>query len=83
MPYGPHCFWGGGMWLMPLVCLAGVILFAVILFFVFRGGCCGWTAGPQRLQGSGEDVLDILKKRYAKGEITKEQFEQMRKDIQN
>ena len=31
---------------------------------------------------TGEMVLDILKKRYANGEITKDQYEQIKKDIQ-
>ncbi|MBI5566104.1 MAG: SHOCT domain-containing protein [Chloroflexi bacterium] len=29
-----------------------------------------------------ESALDILKKRYARGEITKEQYDEMRRDLQ-
>jgi putative membrane protein len=28
-----------------------------------------------------ESALDVLKKRYARGEITKEQFDEMRRDL--
>lgn len=31
----------------------------------------------------GENAIDILKKRYARGEITKEEFEAMKKDLEN
>ncbi len=36
------------------------------------------TAGPVKLEQS---PLDILKTRYAKGEITKEQFDEIRRDL--
>jgi putative membrane protein len=32
--------------------------------------------------GSGESPLDILKKRYAKGEVTKEQFDAIKRDLE-
>jgi uncharacterized membrane protein YgaE (UPF0421/DUF939 family) len=32
-------------------------------------------------QKSSEETIKILKSRYAKGEVTKEQFEQMKKDL--
>lgn len=42
--------------------------------------------GGQKMSGffdQKEDPLEILKIRYAKGEITKQQFEQMKEDLKN
>ena len=57
-----------------------IIIVAVIVWAVIR-----LTPNNQNRQlpsVSGETPEDILKKRYAKGEITKEQFEQIKKDLQ-
>lgn len=40
-------------------------------------------AGSNRKREAEASALDILKKRYAKGELSKEEFEDMRKDIMN
>ncbi len=75
-------FWSSGMWVFP------VLVILIMLFVVFRifgrGGAFRppWSQDPDR-HGSenSETALDILKKRYAKGEITKEEFDQMKKDL--
>jgi len=67
--------WWGGMWMIfpPLLFFLALIL--VPLYFWKRGFSC------KSSEDKSEIPLEILKKRYAKGEITKDQFEQIKKDI--
>jgi putative membrane protein len=54
-----------------------------IAFFAFRWFCWGgWGGGWYYGQGY-DPALQILKERFARGEITKDQFEQMTKDLVN
>lgn len=52
-----------------------IILILVPLFFWQRG--CPFKTSKEESQ----TPLEILKKRYAKGEISKDEFEQIKKDI--
>lgn len=86
---GPEMFWWGGWWifpaLMPIVML--IALFTVLYLVFGRGGFrrSGWDT-PDRYAPGGRDAesaLEILKKRYAKGELNREEFERMKKEILN
>jgi putative membrane protein len=66
--HGP--FWGGGFIMIIFwICLIFIILF--VLRKLFKG------------EHQSESALDILKKRYAAGEISKEEFEEMKKEVQS
>lgn len=74
-------FWWGPMWFFPMVMPILLVLVVVFcLYFLFgRGGAKQFgEAQPGR---DGDSALDILKKRYARGEINKEEYEQIKKDI--
>jgi putative membrane protein len=61
-----------------------IIVLLIVVFLIFGRGRFRppWQdRGHYEDRPSSEGALDILKKRYAKGEITKEEFEQMKKDI--
>ena len=75
--------WGGGFgfgWIFMLV-FWGLIIWAI--FALVRGagrqGCCG---NDNHTRNGEKTAVDILKERYAKGEISKEDFERMKKDLQ-
>jgi putative membrane protein len=69
--------WGYGMgWFGGLMMLAFWALVIVGLVFLIR-----WLALMGRERRGEDSALEILKQRYAKGEISKEEFEEKKKDL--
>jgi len=61
-----------GLYLSSIVLPIIITIFLVIAFVVIKSP-----------NGIGQSPLSILNERYAKGEITKEEFENMKKDLEN
>jgi len=64
--HGWECMMGFGS---PLLFL---LIIGIVLYFIF---------GKKYKTKHSKSALDIAKERYAKGEVTKEEFEQIKKDI--
>jgi putative membrane protein len=68
---------GAGPWFVGL----GLVFWVLIL--VGLGLVVAWAVRqPSRPDGRNDQPLDILKARYARGELTREQYEQMRHDLE-
>ena len=67
-------WWHGGMWIVPLIMFTIMVLLIYLIF-----GRRGWR--PPWCDARSDTALEILKKRYARGEISKEEFEQIKKDL--
>ncbi|HZK13916.1 MAG TPA: SHOCT domain-containing protein, partial [Desulfobaccales bacterium] len=81
-PMYPEQYWQWHTWwIFPMFMpIFWIVMIGLCLYFIFgrRRSSRTWIPG----QGfGGETALDILKKRYAKGEINKDEFEQMKRDI--
>lgn len=74
----PEFFHGSYIWwFMPLMHMAGGIIFIIIVCFVVRG----IFGGRGVCHKEHETPLEILKKRYARGEITRDEFQRMKEDL--
>ncbi|MCK4502515.1 MAG: hypothetical protein KAU22_05725 [Desulfuromonadales bacterium] len=74
---GSGYMWSNGMGYFPMIMpIMMLIIFLVAVYFLFGRG-----NHSLRDQKGEESALDILKRRYAKGEIQKEKFEAMKKDL--
>ena len=67
-----HFFGGGFMWIFWILIIAG-------LFFLFQN-IIGGSSGNS--SSANESPLEILKKRYARGEIDEEEYERRRKELE-
>jgi putative membrane protein len=68
--------WGPGFGWIFMLLFWGLIIFGLLALarWLFSSGGSGG--------GTGRSPLDTLKERYARGEITREQYEQMRRDLE-
>ena len=71
--YGMSWFWHIIMIVFWIAVIVGIIFLIRWLILSARNG----TKGPNRE----DSALEILRKRYAKGEINREEFEEKKKDL--
>jgi putative membrane protein len=63
----------GGMFMWILL----IIVIGVVVYFIVQSTKAKTSGGPLQ-----ETHLDILKRRYAKGEITKEEYDRLKRDLE-
>jgi len=69
---------GGLVWLV-----FGVLVIVLVVWFFIAFLPTIVKGSPWKQVGNGDEALDTLKIRYAKGELTKEQYLDMKKTIEN
>ncbi|MEA5113975.1 MAG: SHOCT domain-containing protein [Geobacteraceae bacterium] len=76
MMYG---YQGGMGWMVLGLVFWVAVIAGIVLLVLWIVGKSGKGKGEQ----AEDTALGILNKRYARGEITKEQYEEMKRDISN
>jgi putative membrane protein len=82
-PYGGHMWNSGwhGWFLGPIMMIIFIAVAVVVVVLLVRwlgGGNAGATEAPR-----GKTALDILKERYARGEIDTQEYEERRRALED
>lgn len=82
-PWGMHMMWGSwGIGMMLMMFLFWALLIAGLIFVIRWLITTGGSGRQGGAEHGSESAFDILQKRYARGEITKQEFEEIRRDLQ-
>lgn len=74
----PCAGFGYGLWwIFPLI----MIVMAVLCFFMMRGRMGSMMCSGSHGENASDRHLDTLNKKYAQGEIDKQEYEEKKKDI--
>ncbi len=81
-----NSLWGGSSWswlmlIVGIVFWIAIIVVIILLIIWLYRQVSGKTASQGR-EAAGESPLEILQKRYARGELTSKEFEGMKKELQ-
>lgn len=70
--------WGMGFGMISMVLFWVLVILGIVILvkWIAAGSSSGGTGVPRE-----KTALDILKERYARGEIDREEFEQKKKDL--
>jgi uncharacterized membrane protein len=85
--YYHSSFWPEGV----IALIINILIWGLIIYLVMHivrkisgghGGCCGMRGGYDQSEDMDDSIyLDIVKRRYAKGEINKKEYDELKKDF--
>jgi len=81
-----HDFWHGGFWVFPFMMMIFMLVMVIVALFLVRSFFgqdfrAPWSGRVERKAGGSDSPLEVAKRRYARGEITREEFEEIKKTI--
>ena len=77
-PWEWHTYWMGGWWGLLMMLLAMILFWGLVIGGVVLVARSFLSLGREKKT---PEALEILKQRYARGEIEKAEFEEKKKDL--